>query len=176
MADPIVKTKSIADCEATTIAFHAFPEGAALFGRILRTARPVIAAGAPLLSKAASEITPDQRKAVAAGLLSPLAVIVPAVLADAAPFFEALPEVVAAIALDQQLVIDLLANTTVVADGKLHKLGSKSTIAQAVGYNYPLLVGLIYFAVEVNFAGPLAGAFAGLSTRGRGSPSATATP
>jgi len=166
MALPMPVTKQVAGCEATSIPFPAFPTGSALFARVLRAAKPVIAAGSPLLSRAAGKLTKPQLEAIAAGTLSPLAVLAPTLLADAAPFLEALPDVVASIAEDAQLVADLLAGTTVIVDGKNHKLNTQAAVGAAVGYDYALLVGLVYLAVEVNFAGPLAGAFAGL-LRGR---------
>jgi hypothetical protein len=166
MALPMPVTKQVAGCEATSIPFPAFPTGSALFARVLRAAKPAIAAGSPLLSKAAASLTPAQLAAVTAGRLSPLAALSPALLADAAPFLDALPDVVSAIAGDAQLVADLLAGTTVIVDGKNHKLNTQAAVGAAVGYDYALLVGLVYFAVEVNFAGPLADAFAGL-LRGR---------
>lgn len=166
MALPMPVTKQVAGCEATSIPFPAFPTGSALFARVLRAAKPAIAAGSPLLSKAAASLTGPQLDAIREGRLSPLAALAPALLADAAPFLDALPDVVSAIAGDAQLVADLLANTTVIVEGKNCKLNTPAAVGAAVGYDYALLVGLVYFAVEVNFAGPLGGAFAGL-LRGR---------
>ena len=166
MALPMPVTKQVAGCEATSIPFPAFPTGSALFARVLRATKPAIAAGSPLLSKAAASLTRPQLDAIREGRLSPLAALAPALLADAAPFLDALPDVVSAIAGDAQLVADLLANTTVIVEGKNCKLNTPAAVGAAVGYDYALLVGLVYFAVEVNFAGPLGGAFAGL-LRGR---------
>lgn len=176
MAIPMPTVRVVADCEATSIPFPAFPTGSALFARVLRAAKPVIAAGSPLLSKAAAGLTKPQLEAIAAGTLSPLAALAPTLLADAAPFLDALPDVVAAVAGDADLVAALLANTTVIVDGKNCKLNTPAAVGAAVGYDYALLVGLVYLAIEVNFAGPLGAAFAGLLRKPRAAPAEAATP
>lgn len=156
-------TREIAGCEATTLRFAAYPKGAELFARLLVAARPLVSAASPLLAGALAGVGAAQMKQIAAGQLSPLAALSPALLADAAPVLDALPAVLAAIIADAGLVTDLLSQTTVIANGANHKLTSRTSIGTAVGYNYALLAGLVRFAVEVNFAGPLAGALAGLS-------------
>lgn len=169
---PEVITRDVAGHEATTIRFEAYPKGAELFARVLMAAQPLLAAASPVLAGALKGLDPKVLQAVGAGQLSPLAALSPALLADAAPILDAIPAVIAAIVADRGLVADLLAQTTVIADGENHKLTSRERIGKACGYNYALLTGLIKFAVEVNFAGPLADAFGGRSRDSRGAPAA----
>lgn len=165
-------TREIAGHEATTLRFAAYPKGAELFARVLVAAQPLLAAGAPALAGALKGLDPKVLQAVGAGQVSPLAALSPALLADAAPILSALPAVLAAIIADTSLVTDLLSQTTVIANGENHKLTSRERIGKACGYNYALLAGLIRFAVEVNFAGPLADAFGGRSRANRADPPA----
>lgn len=165
-------TREIAGHEATTLRFPAYPRGAELFARVLVAAQPLLAAASPVLAGALKGLDPKVLQAVGEGKLSPLAALSPALLADAAPIVDAIPAVLAAIVADTSLVTDLLAQTTVIADGENHKLTSRERIGKACGYDYALLAGLVRFAVEVNFAGPLADAFGGRSRASRGAPAA----
>lgn len=173
--DPVFVTKTVAGCEATSILFPVYPKGAELFSRLLVAAQPLFAAGAPVLAGAFKGLDPNIAKMVGTGKLSPLAALSPAMLADAAPILESIPAVLAAIIADASLVTDLLSQTTVIANGGNHKLNTRAAIGAACGYNYALLAGLVRFAVEVNFAGPLADAFGGLSSGSRAVPPAVPT-
>lgn len=175
VAIPESKTKLIAGCEAESMPFPAYPKGAELFARVLLAAKPVLAAAAPVLTKAVASLDAKVMAAVTEGRLAPIAALSPALLADATPILEALPDVVAAITADSGLVADLLASTTVIVGGQNHKLGSRAAVGAAVGYDYALLIGLVTFALEVNFAGPFAAAFGGLSRGRRSVPPAAPT-
>lgn len=174
------RTKTIAGCEATTILFTSYPDGAERFARVSRAAQPMLSSAAKLLGEAAKNIDiPLFQRALAAGSpAAALAVAAPALLAaDIGPLVAAVPDVLAAVVADQSLVADLLANTTVVVDGRNYKLNSRKAIGEACGYNYSLLVGLVAFALEANFRGPFSAAFAGLlPDRRPGRPETATTP
>lgn len=175
---PESRTKTVAGCEATTLLFPAYPQGAELFARVSRAAGPLIASAGKILGGALKDIEPELFKgALASGNdRMALAVAAPALLAaDVGAVFAAVPEVLALIVADQALVADLLATTTVIVEGAQRKLGSRKAIGEAVGYNYALLVGLVAFVLEANFKDPFVAAFAGWLPVRRAAPPAAAT-
>lgn len=178
---PTVVTRTIGEATAEAMPFTAYPKGAELLSRVLRAAKPSIDGFGPLLQQALSAIDAKSLEAAVAtknwiGLVG-LMLASDKVGEAVASLLSSLPDVIGNIIADTSLVPDLLAMTTVVVDGTLHKLNTAKAVGAAVGYDYALLTGLVRFAIEVNFAGPLAAAFGGLLPgRGRASPAATPTP
>lgn len=177
MSTPVPVTRDVAGCTATCIPFPGYPTGFELLARTSSAGRAAIGAIGGVLDRVKALVDPKVLStAIASGSKQALlAAAAPALLAvDAGPLLEALPDVLMAIAADQALVPDLLASTTVIVDGKIHKLNTRAAVGAAVGYNYALLVGLVKLSIEVNFAGPLGAALGGLLPAA--GPSAVAPP
>lgn len=178
---PTPVTKEVAGCEATCTPHAGYPDGAELFARVLSAAKPGVSALGALFDAVKAGIDPELFAAASAAASESdsfgpmLAAAAPALLkVDASPLLAAIPDIVRNIIADQALVADLLSLTTVIVDGKNHRLNSRKAIGAAVGYDYALLVGLVWFAIEVNFRGPFVGAFGGIlpGARRRGEPAA----
>lgn len=175
MTEIEAKTKTVGDAVLTCTPFSVFPRGAAMFARVLLAGKPL--AGA--LTQAIDAIR-------SAGVdPSKLATLPPAVAmtllmqhADVGALAACIPDLVANIVRDEQLVVDLLSGMSVYRPGQSNTpLSSRQAIGAVVGYDYQLFVAAVWFAVEANYRGPLADAFGGL-LRGKdpGDPPAAPTP